>query len=290
MHESSTTTSLLRSTERLRRRAASSAIDALRLPRGGHGLDAGCGIGSHIPLLLEATAPGGVVTGLDLSGEHIAAAVEALGRSGASDRVVIRQGDAGDLPFEDDSFDWAWSVDCIGFIPGDPIEMVRGLARVVKPGGTVALLLWSSQQLLPGYPFLEARLNGTATGAAPAIPDWPPHRHPLRALGWLSGAGLEEMKARTFVVDFHGPLEENEKEALAAIIEMRWGNPESELSNADWELFNRATNRGSPDSVVDSQDYFGFFTYSLFWGCVPPLPAGGGEEGGASQAESRWST
>jgi len=260
--------SLLRAADRLRAPAIASAIEALRLGAGSHGLDAGCGIGSHCDLLLRATSPGGHLTGLDVSPDHLSVAEEAARRGGLSDRVLFREGNVRDLPFETGDFDWAWSVDCVGFIPGDPVEMVRGLARVVKPGGIVALLLWSSQQLLPGYPYLEARLNGTRAGAAPATPQWPPHRHPLRAIGWLSRAGLRDPVARSFVIDIHAPLLEDQKAALASLIEMRWGDPESEVSKADQEVFQRLKDRTHPDSIVDSKDYFGFFTYSLFWGVV----------------------
>ena len=259
---------LLRAADRLRAPAIASAIDALQLPEGSHGLDAGCGIGSHCDLLLRATSPGGHLTGLDASPDHLAVAGEAARRGGLSDRVSFREGDVTDLPFETDEFDWAWSVDCVGFIPGDPVAMVKGLARVVKPGGKVALLLWSSQQLLPGYPYLEARLNGTRAGAAPATPQWPPHRHPLRSIGWLSRARLRDPAARSFVIDIHAPLHEEQKTALASLIEMRWGNPKSEMSEADQEVFQRLKDRTRPDSIVDCQDYFGFFTYSLFWGVV----------------------
>lgn len=268
MSEASSTVRFLLSTDRMRAPAIASAIDALQLPKGSRGLDAGCGIGSHCDLLLRAVSPGGHWTGLDASAEHLAVAREAARRSGVSDRVSFREGDVRRLPFEVDSFDWAWSVDCVGFIPGDPVDMIRGLARVVKPGGMVALLLWSSQQLLPGYPFLEARLNGTRAGAAPATADWPPHRHPLRSVGWLSGAGLREPVARTFVTDIVAPLDEDQKVALSDLIEMRWGKPGQELSETDLETFQRLKDRSHPDSIVDSEDYFGFFTYTLFRGVV----------------------
>jgi len=269
MSQSSNTMRLLRLTDRLRQPALAAAVDALGLPAAGHGLDAGCGIGSHTALLVEATSPRGQVTGLDSSAEHLAAAEESAREKGLSDRTHFHLGDVRSLPFDPGSFDWAWSADCLGFIPGDPVKMVRGLAQVVKPGGTVALVLWSSQVLLPGYPFLEARLNATRAGAAPASSDWSPQRHFLRSIGWLSQAGLRAPSVRTFPVDLYAPLDGNEREALASIIEMRWGHPESELSEEDWVLYQRLTDWESADSVVDQKDFFGFFTYSMFCGTVP---------------------
>ncbi len=269
MPDTTSTARLLRIVDCLREPAVVSAIDSLRLPKGSHGLDAGCGIGSHMGLLARAIAPGGHVTGLDSSAEHLAIAIESARHSEASDRMSFRQGSVGALPFESGAFDWAWSADCVGSIPGDPVQMVEGLARVVKPGGIVALLLWSSQRLLPGYPLLEARLDGTSAGIAPATDRWPPERHFLRSLGWLSHAGLGELAARTFVVDVHAPLSEDQRAALAAIIEMRWGNPNAELPSDDWATFERIRDRASPDSIVDCADYFGFFTYTLFRGRVP---------------------
>jgi ubiquinone/menaquinone biosynthesis C-methylase UbiE len=50
------------------------AVQALGLPSGSTGLDAGCGIGPHIPLLADAVGPGGHVTGLDLRPEFLARA------------------------------------------------------------------------------------------------------------------------------------------------------------------------------------------------------------------------
>ena len=48
-----------------------SAIQALQLPLGSRGLDAGCGIGLQAMLLAKAVGSAGHVTGLDLSPEFL---------------------------------------------------------------------------------------------------------------------------------------------------------------------------------------------------------------------------
>jgi len=252
----------------LREPVIRAAIQALKLPSGSRGLDAGCGIGSHTLLLAEAVAPGGHVTGLDLRPDFLARARETAAKSPLSERVSFREGSVSSLPFDDDAFDWVWSVDCVGFIPAEPVALLRELARVVRPGGIVAILLWSSQQLLPGYPLLEARLNATSLGIAPFTKGSRPGSHFLRALGWFRDAGLAKPTARTFVGDVHAPLSDDVRAALLSLIEMRWGEPQSELSAEDWAEFKRLYQPESPDFIVDIPDYYAFFTYSLFCGKV----------------------
>jgi demethylmenaquinone methyltransferase/2-methoxy-6-polyprenyl-1,4-benzoquinol methylase len=80
-------------------------------------------------------------------------------KAGLSERISFREGDINKLPFDDATFDWAWSEDCVGYAPIEPLPLVKALARVVKPGGSVIILAWSCEKLLPGHPLLEARLN-----------------------------------------------------------------------------------------------------------------------------------
>ena len=252
----------------LREPAIRAAIQALKIPPGSRGLDAGCGIGSHTLLLAEAVAPGGHVIGLDLRPDFLARARETAEKSPLSERVSFREGTVSSLPFDDDAFDWLWSVDCAGYAPGEPLPMLRELARVVRPGGVVAVLGWSSQQLLPGHPMLEARLNATSLGIAPFTKGRRPERHFLRALGWFRDAGLAKPTARTFVGDVHAPLSDDVRMALLSLIEMRWGEPRSELSEEDWAEFRRICQPESPDFILNLPDYYAFFTYSLFFGKV----------------------
>jgi demethylmenaquinone methyltransferase/2-methoxy-6-polyprenyl-1,4-benzoquinol methylase len=255
--------------EPLRAPVTRAAIRALQLRAGSHGLDAGCGVGLQALLLAEAVGPSGRVTGLDLSPELLAQAARIVGAAGMSGRISFEEGDVADLPFADDTFDWAWSMDCVGYMPQAPVPLLRELARVVKPGGKVALLAWSSQMLLPGYPLLEARLNATTAGIAPFAAGLDPARHFLRGLGWFHEAGLEGAKARTFAGDAHAPLRAELHRALASLMQMRWSGAQGELAPADWAAYQRLCRPGSPDCILNRPDYYAFFTYSMFTGLVP---------------------
>jgi demethylmenaquinone methyltransferase/2-methoxy-6-polyprenyl-1,4-benzoquinol methylase len=254
--------------DRLKEPILRSAIQALQLPLGSRGLDAGCGIGLQALLLAETVGPAGHVTGLDLSSEFLVCAEEIVRKADLSERISFREGDVRSLPFDDDTFDWAWSVDCVGYAPMEPLPLVEELARVVKPGGRVAILAWSSERLLPGYPVLEARLGATSAGIAPFVKGKKPESHFLRALGWFRDAGLDECTARTFVGDAHAPLTDDQRGALIALFQMRWPDVKSELSQEDWAEVQHLCLPGSPDFVLEHPDYYACFTYSMFHGKV----------------------
>lgn len=256
--------------------AIRSAIGALQLPSGSRGLDVGCGIGSHTLWLAEAISPGGHVTGVDISRDHLAHAEKIARKSGLAEQVSFQYGDMNDLPFDDDSFNWAWNADTLwvgpkemGLPAEDALPVLNELTRVIKPGGTIAILFWSSQKLLPGYPLLEARLNASYAANFPYTDNMKPELHILRTLGWLQVARLEESKVRTFVADVQAPLEDVARNALTWTFQMFWRNAEAEVTPKDWAEFQRLCQPESPDFILNLPDYYAFITYSLFYGKVP---------------------
>lgn len=108
------------------------AVAALGLTGGERVLDVACGTGNAA---LVAERAGASVTGLDGSPRLLEVARE---RVPGGEFV---QGDAGKLPFEDAGFDAAVSV--FGVIFARPPEQAAAeIARVVRPGGRVAITTW----------------------------------------------------------------------------------------------------------------------------------------------------
>lgn len=111
-------------------------IDWLAPPPGLAWLDAGCGTGAFTELLLRHAAPGSVV-GFDPAPDQVAHARAAV----ADRRASFAVGDATGIDFPDDRFDAAIAALVLNFIPARD-KAVAELARVVRPGGTVAAYVW----------------------------------------------------------------------------------------------------------------------------------------------------
>lgn len=255
--------------EPLREPVLRAVIGSLQLGPGSKGLDAGCGIGLQARLLADAVGLNGRITGIDIDSSQVAFAQDYAQREGYADRVSFCPGDVSRLPFADDTFDWVWSADCIGYPVAELAPLLQELIRVVKPGGSVNILAWSSQQLLPGYPFLEARLNATCSAYLPYMRGTDPELNFLRAPRWFREAGLAEVQAQTFAGDVQAPLSSGERAALISVFEMLWGERQPEVSADDWEAYRRLCVPGSPDFILDIPDYYAFFTYTLVRGKVP---------------------
>ncbi|WP_321394535.1 methyltransferase domain-containing protein [uncultured Desulfuromusa sp.] len=255
-------------TNPLREPTLRAAIETLHLPFGSSGLDAGCGIGLQCLLLSAAVGSPGHVTGLDISPKFLNRGEEIVKEEGLSGRISFQEGDVGSIPFDDRTFDWAWSADCVGYGPWEPLPLLKELSRVVKPGGIVAISGWSSENMLPGYPRLEARLRATSGGIAPFVHGKNPDTHFLRALGWFREIGLEEPTAKVFAGSFYAPLSPEIRTALEELFDMRWSDAENELSSDDQIEYQRLCHPDSHDFILNLPDYYGFFTHTLFWGKI----------------------
>lgn len=252
--------------EPLRQPVLREAIRHLNLKAGSQGLDIGCGIGLQARLLAEATGPDGRVTGMDISERLLAAAQEKVSSTPFFKRITFKQGDMNALPFEEANFDWVWSADCAGYPAGDLLPVLKEIARVLRPGGTAALLGWTSQALLPGYTMLEKRLNATCSTYAGLLQGQSPQAHFERALGWFSQAGFTQLTCQTIIGQVQSPLSLEMRLALVELFAMLWSQPSTAASKEDIAMYCRLCSPKSPDFILNLPDYNGFFTYTMFTG------------------------
>lgn len=97
-------------------------------------LDAGCGTGRALAPLRAAVGPTGSVLGADLTPEMLAAAQ----RAGRATEGTLLLADVARLPLRDGALDAVFASGLIAHLP-DPEANLRELARVVSPGGRLAL-------------------------------------------------------------------------------------------------------------------------------------------------------
>ncbi len=242
------------------------ALGLLNIENGSRVLDAGCGAGFQSIMIAQVSGNDTTVNGIDISEEFISFAEKESIRQGVDDRATFTKAGVTDIPFDENTFDIAISIDCVGYGPIDRKKAIQELVRIVKPGGRIALLAWSSQLLLPGHPDLEAELNNTPSGIAPFAHGDEPESHFMRLAFVMDYCGIKNIKAKTICGDCLAPLSDEEEKGLAAFIDMRW-----DTARVSEESRNRLFDLCSPESnnyILKDPFYYGFFTYTMLWGSV----------------------
>lgn len=151
------------------------------------------------------------VTGLDQSPQMLAMARERLARDERlASRVSLIEGEAERLPFDDDEFDSLTFTYLLRYVD-DPSATMRELARVVKPGGTVASLefavpsngIWRSLWRLYtriGLPMLGRLVSRewahTGSFLAESIPTFYERNSMERVIELWEQAGIVDVRVR----------------------------------------------------------------------------------------------
>jgi len=116
---------------------AEAFVDRLQLQPGARVLDVACGTGN---LAIPAARKGAQVWGIDIAPNLLTQARERAAAEGL--QASFEEGDAEQLPFPDAHFDVVMSM--FGAMFGPRPELVAAeLARVCRPGGTIAMANWT---------------------------------------------------------------------------------------------------------------------------------------------------
>src|SRR6185436_3278156 len=163
------------------------AVERLQPARGERILDlaTGTGWGSRI---IAQRFPGVTITGADIADQML----EYARTTAATQRLDIQyqHADAEKLPFADGSFDGVISTFGVMFV-GKPEAAAAELARVIKPGGRLALATWKHD----GNIF---NMFGVMKKFMPA----PPQPPPPSPFAWGKIERLEELLAQNFELGF----------------------------------------------------------------------------------------
>ena len=150
------------------------------------------------------------VVGVDQSAEMLSEGRRRVDEAGLSSAIELREARAETLPFEDATFDGLTFTYLLRYVD-DPAATMRELARVVRPGGAVAMLeFFEPPAPLPrlaweayvraGLPVL-GRMASHAWGEVgsflgPSIRDFWKATPPERLRGIWEGAGIVGVQAR----------------------------------------------------------------------------------------------
>ena len=118
--------------------------DAAGIGPGMSVLDVACGRGAVLMPVAEQVGAAGKVVGVDLSPEMVNRARDAASAAGWDARVDVAVMDAEHLRFDSASFDVAVCGFGVFFFP-HPDAAAAEMARVVVPGGVVALSSWGDE-------------------------------------------------------------------------------------------------------------------------------------------------
>jgi len=245
------------------------AIRGLDLRDGMRLLDAGCGTGEVLQHLRLIAGPRADIVGLDLSAGHVRAAREAVDGS-----ITVIQGDLTTAPLPPASFDLIWSANTINHLR-DPVAGLRHLTTLLRARGRIAL---GQSSLLPELYFAwDSRLERLTREAVRRYYEdrYGLGEHGLdgarNLLGWMHGAKLCNITARTLVIERTAPLRHADHQYLfEAIFKGTWGERlRPYLPPADYEALRRLCAPDDPGFALRRADFHFIQTFTLIIGDRP---------------------
>ena len=221
---------------------AEATLRQVDVPEGVRVIDLACGTGIVGRLVARKVGKSGSLVGVDLNAGMIE--VAKLSAPGTGANTEWRHGDVTALPFPDASFDLAFCQQGLQFFP-DKLAALKEIRRVLTPGGTVILTVWSA---VPPWGIAIADALTRYVGAEAAKTSLAPFvfHDPEVIMALFAESGFSETQMEILVVDRRlGPAPESISAEMA-----------SAAYAGDVEKLDSATRTAMVDEVGEAlQDY-----------------------------------
>lgn len=215
-------------------------------------LDLACGDGFYTRRIAERLGSGGSITGADINLAYLSEAKLEASRQRGRARIAFVATSFDRLPFPDDTFDLVWCAQSLYSLP-DPVVAIGHMARVLRPGGLVAVLENDTlhQVFLPWpvrleLPLRAAELRSFLEGSRNSSKYYVGRRLPAI----LAAAGLEPLRMTTHAFDRQAPLGKAERELLQSYLEEVAERVAPHLDAALLRELRQLVDPGSPQHLL----------------------------------------
>jgi SAM-dependent methyltransferase len=221
-------------------------IADLEITEGSHVLDVACGDGVYSAWLAEHVGSNGHVVGVDIAPAYLLLAHERRGMSPYADRISFEEGDAFNLPFEDDQFDLVWCAHSLYSLT-DPIAALSEMRRVARP----------HYMLLPWPAELEIAVRQAQLAALESETSQTGRFYIGRDLCSTFGTvGIEQCSIRTYTIDRRAPLHPDERTYLELYLHDLGERAYPYLDEAAREALRIVLSPRSPLYLLDQPGFF----------------------------------
>lgn len=243
-------------------------VGTLPLTEGQAVLDMACGDGVYSTWLAEKVGPSGRVVAVDVMPEYLDLARKEAAKSPFGKIIEFAASPIESLPFDDSTFDLCWCAQSLYSLP-EPVEAVRHLLRVTRPGGVVAVLEGDTLHhvILPWPIEVELSVRAAELQALAEKSDEPRKFYVGRQLrGVFREAGLTKIESRTFATDRVAPLGPDERAYFAEYLKGLSERVSPYFDGPIRREFDRLIDPASGGYLLDDPDLTATCIDQVVWG------------------------
>jgi ubiquinone/menaquinone biosynthesis C-methylase UbiE len=246
-------------------------IKTLPISFGQSVLDMACGDGVYAPWLAERVGSSGRVVAVDIVPEYLELARDEAARSSFGPIIEFVLSPIESLPFKDGCFDLCWCAQSLYSLP-DPVQALRHLSRVTRPGGCVAVLEADSlhEVILPWPIEIELSVRAAELQAFVASKDSHAKFYIGRELRRIfREAGLDGFRQRSFAIDRLGPFKADERIFFGEYLNRLSKKIGRFLDPTIRDEFLRLVDPDSDTYLLDDPDLTAICVGHVVWGRKP---------------------